>query len=265
MKVAIFFVLTALLGIASCDIVCMQFKLSSCFAVTAMRNFRNPICASNNDLIACLRNGARECGVESSPIVGEVIERYTETCKEGTEMNDLYKKHKACVFQDAAIGNGVCMRPILTEVLALGFPSQTRTYQENVLKVACKYGDSGNKCIDDNINSTCGAEAAKFRHHLSDPSVRLSDQACEEVAAETEHETNEIHYVLQQHDEHSVHAMSPHTQHLSATGHQAGSIQIASTVAPRQYPEPVSGANINSSLQIIYVLVAAICMKWFSY
>lgn len=258
MKIGIFFVLTALLGIASCDIVCMQFKLSSCFAVLALRHFGNPICGANTELTDCLRNSARECGVESEPIVGEVVARYTETCKEGTEMNDLYQKHKTCVFQDAAIGNGVCMRPILTEVLRMGFPSPTREYQERVLKVACKYGDSGNKCIDDNINSTCGAEAAQFRHHLSDPSVRLSNQACEEVEAET----NEIRYALQQHDDHSVHAMAPHTQHLSATGPQAGSIQIASTVTPEQIP--MSGATINVSSHLIYILVATIFMKWFS-
>ncbi|XP_055935837.1 uncharacterized protein LOC129965731 [Argiope bruennichi] len=260
MKVTVCFVLAALLGIASCDIICMQFKLSHCFAVVAIRHFSNPICASNNELNDCLRTTARECGVESAPIVEEVLANYAETCKEGTDMNNMYKKHKTCVFQDAAIGNGGCLRPMLAEILTLGYPSQTREYQEKVLKAACKYSDTGNKCIDDNINKTCGAEAAKFRRDLSDPSVRLSNQACDEIQAET----NEIHYALQQHDEHSVHAMAPHTQHLSAVGSQAGSLQIASTIAP-SYDVILSGASISSvSSQLIYVLIATIFMKWFS-
>lgn len=45
------------------------------------------ICRTNNELTDCLRNEARECAVESDPIVTEVLATYIETCKEGTEMN----------------------------------------------------------------------------------------------------------------------------------------------------------------------------------
>lgn len=84
--------------------------------------------------------------------------------------------------------------------------------------------------------------------------------ACEEVGVDT----NELHYAHRQHHVHSVHALPPHIQPLSDIS-QAASIQIASTVAIREFLESSNAATINASLHLVYVLLATIFVKCFCY
>ncbi|GIX80667.1 uncharacterized protein CEXT_7031 [Caerostris extrusa] len=115
----------------------------------------------------CLQRGARECNIESDPIVQDLIEVYNSTCILGMEMNILYKKHGECVFRDAARGNSLCLKPVKRELRRLGvFRSE-----ESSFRVICKYQNSTNECVDKNTYSTCGEEAMRFRQRLSNSSI----------------------------------------------------------------------------------------------
>ncbi|GIY59614.1 uncharacterized protein CDAR_313171 [Caerostris darwini] len=263
MKIFFALLLTAVVGIVSCDIVCMQFKLSTCVMIRAVQHQGNFLCVGNhNELIECLRNGARDCNVESEQVVQDVLNIYNTTCIEGTDMNTLFQKHKDCVFTTAALGNGVCMMPVLREISNLGFRiNPTRSFKEKSLRIACKYSSSGDNCINNNINITCGAEAMRFRQRLSDASIRLSNDACNVVSQSNEAETNEIHYALMQNDAISVQTASSPNQHSVA----AAGLHVASTVSPN-YMLPQSAAthvSVPQSLIIALIVVTMFKMSFY--
>ncbi|GFS59735.1 uncharacterized protein NPIL_697471 [Nephila pilipes] len=248
-----------LLGVVACDMKCMQRKLSQCFATLALRYFRNPICSAHSELDQCLKTGSQDCDMENSSTVKEVIRIYAETCTEGTPMNAMYQKHRRCVFERAAMVNGQCMRPVFREIMELGFPGQSN-YEDKVLKIACKHGDSGNKCIDDGIRDICGDEAVMFRRNLSNPSIALSNEACRLV----DDESNDIRDVYRhRRDISTVTEMPPHASHVAAANHHAAALYLGSTMAPNY--EIMSGANVGViSQNLMYALFLIFLFKWFS-
>ncbi|GFQ80375.1 hypothetical protein TNCT_440431 [Trichonephila clavata] len=57
MKLFCAVLLIGFLGVVSCDMKCMQTKLSQCFATLALRYFRNPICRTMYDkIVTQIRN-----------------------------------------------------------------------------------------------------------------------------------------------------------------------------------------------------------------
>ncbi|GFS46843.1 uncharacterized protein TNIN_251311, partial [Trichonephila inaurata madagascariensis] len=170
-----------------------------------------------------------------------------------------YIKHQNCVFVRAAVVNGQCLRPIFREILELGFPGQDH-YDDKVLRIACKHGDSGNRCIDDGIRDICGEEAVMFRRNLSNPSISLSNEACSLVSEES----NDIRYVTRhKRDTNSENEMPLPTYHVAATTHHAAGLHLGSTMAPNY--EIMSGANVAViSQNLIYALALIFLFKLFS-
>ncbi|GIY29438.1 uncharacterized protein CDAR_533861 [Caerostris darwini] len=261
MKIFFVLVLTAVVGIVSCDIVCVHSKLSSCVMTLVSQYQENFICADDNALVECIRNGARDCNVESEPVVQDVLNIYNTTCTEGTAMNTLYKRYKDCMFSTPSYGSSLCVRPMIIDVSRLGFHlNPTRTLQEKALRIACKHAISGENCINNIVNTTCGEEVLRFRQRVSAPAIRLSNEACVAVGQSGEADNNEIQYAFRQNDNISIPIASPHNHHSIV----AAGAHVASNISPHAYPQ--SAASHVNALQIFIVALVVITMlKWYSY
>ncbi|PRD24906.1 UNVERIFIED_CONTAM: hypothetical protein NCL1_42447 [Trichonephila clavipes] len=126
------------IGIASSDYVCMQFKYVKCFAKVVIRYLQSPFCIAYPELMKCIVSGARECDVESKPIVTTMLDLYALVCTNGTELSLDNRKHKYCITKKVAVDNYFCNQPMFKALAKLGNPDDTREYQGNHLKVSCR-------------------------------------------------------------------------------------------------------------------------------
>ncbi|GFQ64075.1 uncharacterized protein TNCT_224431, partial [Trichonephila clavata] len=149
MKLLSVVLFAGLVGTIACDAVCMPQIITKCLLTLATRYLQSPICRAPVELNECIRNGARDCKQESSPLVQEVLKTYTDTCTEGTEMNALYKAHGRCVFEDAQIGNIRCLQAGMAEIQKSIIPhANGRNMLDNMMKAACKKGHGADVCIE---------------------------------------------------------------------------------------------------------------------
>ncbi|GFT49069.1 uncharacterized protein NPIL_565091 [Nephila pilipes] len=221
---SIFFV-----GIVSSDFVCMQFEFVKCYGKLLSRYFQNPICIAYHELKECIISGAKQCSVESTPIITNLLETYAATCTRGTEMNNKLRKHNYCISNMVAPGNFRCMRPALREVIKLGPSVESRKYQENHLNMSCRFADEGEKCIQENTLLICGEEGAEFRKQLSMPSIIMSAAACCEIGVQS------IYFNCpsgQLRDQNVFSTASPSTDYLSITSTLFGTTYPSLSSAP---------------------------------
>ncbi|GIY11319.1 uncharacterized protein CDAR_530591 [Caerostris darwini] len=137
------------------------------------------------------------CDDEFDPIVQDALNFYNTTCTEGTALNALYKKHRACLYDRSSFTDiQMCLVPLHTELDRLGTPpmKKNRTFEENILRIECKYRDNLNECIDYKINTTCGEEALLFRQRLTAAQNRLLKKACEEIGPQKKMDTDEMNH-----------------------------------------------------------------------
>ncbi|GFS51520.1 uncharacterized protein NPIL_617281, partial [Nephila pilipes] len=92
---------------------------------------------AHSELDKCLKKEAKECEVENSSIVQDLLDTYSDTCTEGTPMNALFQKHRCCLYEQTTIVNVLCMQMVMREILALGSPDQDN-YEEKVRKLGCQ-------------------------------------------------------------------------------------------------------------------------------
>ncbi|GFT50541.1 uncharacterized protein NPIL_230371 [Nephila pilipes] len=206
----------------------MQSKVSECIVTLVLRDLKNPLCYAHSELDECLKKEAKECDVENSSIVQDLLETYSETCTEGTPMNTMFEKHRSCLYERAAMVSLQCMQPILKEIIALGSPSEDG-FEDKVLKLGCQYDDSLNECINDGIEDICGEEAVTFRRDLVKPSSALSIEACKLVREES----NDVRHVsrLRRHASSFI-EMPPHISYVAASNHHAAALYMGSNLVP---------------------------------
>ncbi|GFR11986.1 uncharacterized protein TNCT_253971 [Trichonephila clavata] len=212
------------LGVVSCDMKCMYYKFYLCFTTLALQYNRSPLCGSHIELDLCLESGARSCGVEDTNTVKEIIRVYAETCTPGTSMNAMFHKHHHCVSITAAAGNSQCLRPMFTEIRALGSPRQAN-YGDKVMRIACKHDEAGTRCINNNIRNLCGQEAVTFRTNLSNPTSTLSNEACRLVSQQSSQYSNRY-----KRDTNSENEMPFLAYHVAAALHQVPGFNLGSTM-----------------------------------
>ncbi|GIX88202.1 uncharacterized protein CEXT_629981 [Caerostris extrusa] len=261
MKVLCVVLLSTVLGIASCDLSCMQFKVGICFSAVTKTYGTTPLCVGDNALLKCLLNGAKDCDVENEPVVKDVLNMHNFTCVDGTEMNELFKKHKDCVFGKAAIGNALCLKPLFSAVLRLKTDSSTTTppTKKHILKVSCNYRESGDQCINNNIKSECGEEAMMFRNRFSAPSIQLSKGACDEISDGYDLLAGEFEYEARQNAEDSV-SPNSHHHHYSAFGPHASSFDDDDEYYFNTAANMVSiSQNLILALIVVGLLKCSIC------
>ncbi|GFU66164.1 uncharacterized protein TNCV_2858371 [Trichonephila clavipes] len=225
---------TVFIGIASSDYVCMQFKYVKCFAKVVIRYLQSPFCIAYPELMKCIVSGARECDVESKPIVTTMLDLYALVCTNGTELSLDNRKHKYCITKKVAVDNYFCNQPMLKALAKLGNPDDTREYQGNHLKVSCSFLDKADECAQNNILRICGEEAAEFRKKISLPALALSKLACCEVGFQFEdHDCS----FMQPRDQKGFELTSPRTYYSTLTS--------ASIVSDLAYVSSLGPDHIN--------------------
>ncbi|GFR27790.1 uncharacterized protein TNCT_692431 [Trichonephila clavata] len=248
--------LEVFVGIASSDYVCMQFKFVKCFSKVVIRYLQSPFCIAYPELTKCIVSGARECDVESKPLITTILDLYALVCTNGTELSLDNRKHKYCITEKVAIENYFCIQPMLKELAKLGKPEETQEYQENHLKVSCSFLDKADECSQGNILRTCGEEAAEFRKKISLPSIILSKLACCEVGFQFEDFDCSL---TQPRDEKVFELTSPSTYYSSLTQRQLFPISsttdrssIASTLLGKGHFNVTSAPLGTSRLRTIF-------------
>ncbi|GIY11318.1 hypothetical protein CDAR_530581 [Caerostris darwini] len=130
-KIICSFLAIIVLEIVSCELICMQKTKFDC-------HLSFSYCSENNEFLECMRSGARECNLESDPIVQDMLNVIDSTCTEGTEINTLYKKHIGCVTGNVTTsGNKICVKPFSN----ITPPSSNRTPAESFIegvRLICK-------------------------------------------------------------------------------------------------------------------------------
>ncbi|GFT43541.1 uncharacterized protein NPIL_567191 [Nephila pilipes] len=247
------------LSIVACDPICMPQKIAMCFMTLTTRYLQSPICKAPSELNECIRKGAIECKEEFSPLVQDVLQTYTDTCTEGTEMNALYKKHGICVFENAAIGSVRCLQSGMTQI------RKSLTMQGNMLdnikRAACKNGHSADLCIENNLNKTCGNEAVIFRRKLSEPSIKLTQEGCRKFKEDGDYIMNGNE--LQTDDDSPVSSHAIH-HHVAAVSHHASSLYLGAAIDPDD--EAINSATtISIGRTILNSLILLFLMKLFLY
>ncbi|GFT00474.1 uncharacterized protein NPIL_237481 [Nephila pilipes] len=135
-----------------------------------------------SELNECIRKGAIKCNEESSPLVQDILQTYSDTCTNGTEMNALFKKHGGCAFKNVANGTVSCIEAVKEQILK----DQENLVDDNI-KVACKNHNSTDVCIENYLNKTCGEEAVIFRRRLHDSPVKLTLEVCRKIMQDSDH------------------------------------------------------------------------------
>ncbi|PRD23201.1 UNVERIFIED_CONTAM: hypothetical protein NCL1_47056 [Trichonephila clavipes] len=84
----------------------------------------------------CMKRGAKDCGVEDSSIVKELLKVYDEICTYNTTMNAMYHKHKGCLFPKKDVLTSHCLENIARKISTIRF-SGRENYKTEVMKVIC--------------------------------------------------------------------------------------------------------------------------------
>ncbi|GFR04279.1 uncharacterized protein TNCT_284531 [Trichonephila clavata] len=243
--------LLSIFGIVSCDLECAQKKFNRCSDAWIMQDMKNPICSDHTAFDKCMKKGVKDCDVENSSIVKELVKVYEEICSNNTTMNTIYHKHKYCLFERERALTAHCLAPIIRKISAIRFKGQG-DYKDEVMKVVCKHSESGDKCVDDTIKEVCGEEALMFRRYLSNPSIALSNEICK-LSYGIKHDEDEKYT--------SAATETPQIFHVSVVSHPSTSIYLGVTMAPKY--ELLSGANAPIlSQNLIYSLAMVLLFKW---
>ncbi|GFY59917.1 uncharacterized protein TNIN_94861 [Trichonephila inaurata madagascariensis] len=115
----------------------MQSKFNRCFDRWILSDTSNPICSDHTEFDKCMKKGAKDCDVENSSIVKEILKVYDEICTYNTTMNTMYHKHKDCLFVKERELSSHCLASILRKISAIRFRSR-EDYKTEVMKVVCK-------------------------------------------------------------------------------------------------------------------------------
>ncbi|GFW12618.1 uncharacterized protein TNCV_818701 [Trichonephila clavipes] len=234
--------------------------ITKCFLTLTARYLQSPICRAQSELNDCIRNGARDCKQESSPLVQEVLQTYTDTCTEGTEMNALYKAHGRCVFEDAQIGNIRCLEAGMAEIQKSFTPQGSgRDMLDNMMRAACRKGQSADVCLENSINKTCGEEAVIFRRKLSDPSVKMVREGCDKLMGNNDYAQNDIELKTDGDSPVSSHAVH---HNVAAVSHHASSLYLGAAIDLDEQTKS-SAATISIWQNLFYSLILMFSVKSF--